>query len=85
MGSIPRGVIMTEEEAQKRRVQRVATMRLAREAATAECMSYVEFLQAVELGLGEPLAIAAAQALHERGELEHLMHWVWFPIRRRRW
>lgn len=44
-------------------------------------ISFREAEEVISDGHPDQLLDDAIQALKERGELEHMMEWIWFPIR----
>jgi len=69
------------DDHEERREQRLIAMFALRQL----CATGISFRQAEEViedGLPDPVLQDALEALKERGELEHMMEWIWFPIKR---
>lgn len=68
-------------EQEERRVQRLIAMFALRQLC-ATGISFREAEEIIEDGHPDHQLQDALDALKERGELEHMMMWLWFPIRR---
>lgn len=68
------------EDHENNRIQRLIAMHALRQLH-ATGISFREAEEVISDGHPDQLLDDAIQALKERGELEHMMEWIWFPIR----
>lgn len=68
------------EDHENNRTQRLIAMHALRQLR-ATGISFREAKEVISDGHSDPLLDDAIRALKERGELEHMMEWIWFPIR----
>ncbi len=69
------------DDHEERREQRLIAMFALRQLR-ATGISFREAEEVIEDGHPDHVLQDAMEALKERGELEHMMEWIWFPIKR---